>query len=65
MHYNIRNIISLNKYAFSEEYNNVYLNEGILVYCNTGQRARYASEQIAKMGYKKVYYIDGTYKSIM
>lgn len=45
--------------------NNVYLNEGILVYCNTGQRARYASEQIAKMGYKKVYYIDGTYKSIM
>ena len=44
---------------------NIFFNEGILVYCNTGQRARYASEQIAKLGYKKIYYIDGTYSSIM
>jgi rhodanese-related sulfurtransferase len=45
--------------------NNVYFNEGILVYCNTGQRARYASEKIATLGYKKVYYVDGTYSNIM
>ena len=45
--------------------NSMFFNEGILVYCNSGQRARYASEHIAKLGYKKVYYIDGTYHNIM
>jgi rhodanese-related sulfurtransferase len=45
--------------------NNTFFNEGILVYCNSGQRARFASELIAKLGYKKIYYIDGTYNSIM
>ena len=45
--------------------NNIYLNEGILVYCNTGQRARYASEKISNLGFMKVYYIDGTYSTIM
>ncbi len=44
---------------------NIFMNEGILVYCNTGQRARYASEKIAKLGYKKVYYIDSTYNTII
>ena len=45
--------------------NNIYLNEGILVYCNSGQRARYASEKISNLGFMKVYYIDGTYSTIM
>ena len=45
--------------------NNIFFNDGILVYCNTGQRARYASEIIAKLGYKKVYYIDGKYSSLV
>lgn len=40
-------------------------NLGILVYCNTGQRARIAAEKLNKLGFKYVYYIDGTYKSIM
>lgn len=44
---------------------NIFVNEGILVYCNSGQRARYASEIISKLGYKKVYYIDGPYSGIM
>jgi rhodanese-related sulfurtransferase len=44
---------------------NIYINEGILIYCNSGQRARYASELLAKYGYKKVFYIDGTYNDIM
>lgn len=39
--------------------------ESILVYCNTGQRARYASEKIQKLGFNNVYYIAGSYLSIM
>jgi rhodanese-related sulfurtransferase len=33
----------------------------ILVYCNTGQRARRASELLKKIGYENVRYIAGTY----
>lgn len=36
----------------------------ILVYCNTGQRARRASELIKSMGYKNVRYIAGPYISL-
>ena len=39
--------------------------EGILVYCNTGQRARVAAETIRSFGYTNVYYISGTYSTIM
>ena len=39
-------------------------NEGILVYCNTGQRARYASEKLMILGFKNVYYISGHYSTI-
>ena len=39
--------------------------EGILVYCNTGQRARVAAEAIRSFGYTYVYYIAGTYSTIM
>jgi phage shock protein E len=37
---------------------------GLLVYCNTGQRARWATEKLLRLGFKDVYYIAGTYKSI-
>lgn len=36
-----------------------------LVYCNTGQRARYAANKLDKLGFREVYYIDGTYDTIM
>jgi len=36
-------------------------NDGILVYCNTGQRARNGAEKIISYGYKNVYYIDNIY----
>ena len=39
-------------------------NDAILVYCNTGQRARSAAEKIRSYGYKKVDYIENTYKSL-
>jgi rhodanese-related sulfurtransferase len=38
--------------------------KGLLVYCNTGQRARYAAETLEKLGFKDVYYIAGHYSSL-
>jgi rhodanese-related sulfurtransferase len=38
--------------------------DGIVVYCNTGQRSRAGAEKIASLGFKKVYYIDGLYSTI-
>lgn len=35
--------------------------DGVLVYCNTGQRARYAAQRLRALGFKNVYYIAGTY----
>lgn len=40
-------------------------NQPTLVYCNTGQRARYAANKLDKLGFKEVVYIDGTYNTIM
>ncbi len=36
----------------------------ILVYCNTGQRARHAVEVLRELRYKHVMYIAGSWKSI-
>jgi phage shock protein E len=36
----------------------------ILIYCNTGQRSRKASEILMKLGYKNVRYIAGTYLTL-
>jgi rhodanese-related sulfurtransferase len=38
--------------------------DGVLVYCNTGQRARYAAQKLRKLGFQNVYYIAGTYHSL-
>lgn len=38
---------------------------GLLVYCNTGQRARFAAEKLAELGFKDVYYISGHYSSLI
>jgi len=40
-------------------------NDGILSYCNSGSRARAGAEKIASFGFKNVYYIDGTYSTIL
>lgn len=37
----------------------------ILVYCNSGQRARRASERLEAMGYRNVVYISGSYKWLL
>lgn len=37
----------------------------ILVYCNTGQRARRAAKKLRDLGYENVYYIAGTYTTIL
>jgi len=38
--------------------------DGVLVYCNTGQRARYAAQKLRALGFENVYYIAGTYHSL-
>lgn len=40
-------------------------NVGILVYCNTGQRSRYAADMLKAKGYKNVRYISGPYWSLL
>lgn len=36
----------------------------ILLYCNTGQRARRAAERLQAIGYRNVVYISGSYKTL-
>ena len=38
--------------------------KGLLVYCNSGQRARIAAEKLVDLGFQDVYYIAGHYSSI-
>jgi len=38
---------------------------GILAYCNSGQRARYAAEKLEGLGFKNVFYIAGPYTGLM
>ncbi len=40
-------------------------NKGLLVYCNTGQRARFAAEKLENLGFKNVYYIAGLYSTLL
>lgn len=40
-------------------------NKGILVYCNTGQRSRYAADLLKSKGYTNVRYITGPYWSLL
>jgi len=37
----------------------------IIAYCNTGHRARIATEKLHKLGYKNAMYISSTYTSLM
>jgi phage shock protein E len=39
--------------------------KGLLVYCNTGQRARFAAEKLEELGFEDVYYIAGHYSSLL
>ena len=39
--------------------------KGLLVYCNTGQRARFAAEKLIGLGFNEVYYIAGLYTDLL
>ncbi len=39
--------------------------KGILIYCNTGQRSRYAADILKSKGYTNVRYIAGPYRSLL
>jgi len=49
----------------ADDFKNMNKRDGILVYCNTGQRARRAAENIRSYGFKNVYYIEGSYTGLM
>lgn len=55
--------IPVNK--INEKTTSILPNKGILVYCNTGQRARIAAEKLERLGYKQIYYIPGLYSSLL
>ncbi len=40
-------------------------NVHLLIYCNTGQRARRAAEKLQALGYKNTVYIVGSYRELM
>lgn len=40
-------------------------NDHIVLYCNSGQRARKAAETLQELGYPKVHYIAGSYTTLM
>ena len=40
-------------------------NKAILVYCNSGQRARIATDKLHRLGYKNARYISSGYKSLL
>jgi rhodanese-related sulfurtransferase len=44
---------------------NIGKKDGILVYCNTGERARYAADLLESYGYSNVYYISTTYLPLL
>lgn len=44
---------------------NISKDSNILLYCNTGQRARFASDKLNNLGFKNVVYIPGTYHSLI
>ena len=39
------------------KFRNISRSAGVLLYCNTGQRARYAAELMRGYGFKNVYYL--------
>lgn len=44
---------------------NRIVREPVLVYCNTGQRARYAADLMIQYGVSPVYYISGHWESLV
>ena len=46
------------------ELKNIDTSDSILIYCNTGQRARFAAEKMKRLGYTNVQYIAGSYTSL-
>ncbi len=49
-----------------EAYNTLpNLEEHILVYCNSGQRARHATEVLRSLGYKNVFYVANPYWALL
>jgi len=60
------NSLNIPVQSFSDsKFKNFDKNKTYLVYCNTGQRARRATELLNNYGFKKVYYIAGHYSTLL
>jgi phage shock protein E len=65
---NYNNSINIPVNEINQENLNKFLinkNDTILVYCNTGQRARYAVEKLRNLNYNNTYYIEGSYTTLL
>ena len=56
---------SSNIKKINEKFPFIKKKDPILVYCNTGQRARAAAETLNDLGYMNVFYIATTYHSLL
>jgi phage shock protein E len=45
--------------------NNIKKDDVVLVYCNTGHRAKYASEMLKSFGFKNVFYVASNHDSFV
>jgi len=63
-HYTGAKHIPINKISKNTT-KNLDKNKGIITYCNTGQRARAGAERLKALGFKKVFYIDSTYTTLL
>ena len=64
-HYPGAKHIPVSEIPGSKKLNSIAKSATILVYCNTGQRARRAAALLREAGYENVEYIAGGYGSIM
>ena len=63
---NYKNAINIPISEIAKKINSLKINKNdkILVYCNTGNRARQATEILINKGYKNINYISGTYLTL-
>lgn len=63
-HYDNAIHIPIDTIPKNKKLNKISKSSPVLVYCNTGQRARRAVELLRKDGYQYVYYIAESYRSL-
>lgn len=55
--------ISFVNFKFKREINKLDRNKTVFIYCETAHRSPYAAKKLNKMGFKKIFDLEGGYKS--